>query len=309
MRWLALPGLFVAAASPVAHAHGDGLPISPAEVAHHWNFSPWIVVPMLLVHWLYGRGVGRAWRRAGRGRIVAVWQTACFLIGEVVLVVALISPVDPLGETLLSAHMLQHILLTAVAPPLLVLGAPVTAWIWAMPKNWRAVGSSAAVRVVVRISDRATRPVMAVVIHAVVIWLWHAPGLFNAALESEWLHTLEHVTFLASALMFWTAVCRRETPVFAAAGIVLLTFMHGGMLGGVLTLAPMALYDWYGNRSLLWGLTPLQDQQVAGLSMWVAAGAVYLSVFAWLAMRVAGVSSASPKNGIIRASTSSRSTK
>lgn len=305
--WLVLLSAMIFA--PPAFAHGDGLPISPAEALHHWTFSPWIWAPMLVTHWLYGRGVTRAWKRAGRGRIIQYWRVACFFAGEATLVLALISPIDPLGETLLSAHMLQHILLTAIAPALLVLGAPVRAWIWAAPKSWRSAGASGPIRLLVAVSDYLTRPVIATVIHAIAIWVWHTPGLFNAALEDEGLHTLEHVTFLVSALNFWTAVCRRETHAVTGAGIVLLTFMHGGMLGGLLTLAPAPLYDWYGNRPLLWGLTPLHDQQVAGLSMWVTAGAIYLSVFAWLGMRVMASASSRARIGIIRASTSSRSTK
>jgi len=98
----------------------------------------------------------------------------------------------------------------------------------------------------------------------------------------------------------------------AAAGATLVVFMAGGMLGGVLCLAPAPLYYWYGNRALLWGMSPLEDQQLAGMLMWVVAGGVYLAAFAVLAFRAAdpaGAGRSRPSHGIIRASTSSRSMK
>ncbi|RYG29681.1 MAG: hypothetical protein EON93_16260, partial [Burkholderiales bacterium] len=126
------------------------------------------------------------------------------------------------------------------------------------------------------------------------------------------IHTLEHVTFFAGALLAWRASLSPHVSAIRAAGATLIVFMAGGMLGGVLSLAPVPLYDWYGNSALLWNMTPLEDQQLAGLLMWVVAGGVYLAAFAALAFRAADPSGAGrsrPSHGIIRASTSSRSTK
>lgn len=298
--------------APPASAHGDGLPISPSEIWHHWSFDPLVYVPLLLVHWLYGRGLMRAWKQAGIGRIIPVWRAACFFAGELVLVAALIAPLDPLGETLVSAHMAQHILLTAVAPPLLVLGMPVIAWTWALPASWRRIGTSPVVRAIAVATDTLSGPLLASLIAIGVMWAWHAPALFEAALVNETVHTLEHMSFFAGALLAWRAALSPHVSAIAAAGATLLVFMAGGMLGGVLCLAPAPLYDWYGNRALLWGMSPLEDQQMAGLLMWVVAGGVYLAAFASLAFRAADPSGAGrsrPSHGIIRASTSSRSTK
>lgn len=310
MRVLAL--LALALVAPPAFAHGVGLPISPAEVWHHWSFDPLVCGSLLLSHWLYGRGVARVWARAGVGRVIERWRVASFVAGEMVLVAALIAPLDPLGETLLSAHMAQHILLTAVAPPLLVLGLPVRAWLWALPVRWRRGLSARPVMAAGRVVDWLGRPGMAAVTGVLVMWAWHVPALFEAALEDETIHTLEHVTFFLGALVGWRAALSPYASAIAAAGVTLTVFMAGGMLGGLLSLAPVPLYDWYGNSPLLWGLTPLEDQQLAGLLMWVAAGGVYLAAFAVFAFRAAdsrSIRRSRPSQGIMRASTSSRSTK
>jgi putative membrane protein len=298
--------------APPAFAHGDGLPIAPAELWHHWSFDPFVWMPLLAIHWLYGRGVMRAWAHAGIGRIIPIWRVASFVAGEIAVIAALITPLDPLGETLLAAHMAQHILLTAIAPPLLLVGSPVIASMWALPAHLRRLGASRGVRTMRAGGDALSQPFVASLIFVAVMWGWHAPALFEAALADEAVHTLEHLTFFLAALLSWRAVLSPEVSALAGAGATLAVFMAGGMLGGVMSLAPVPIYDWYGNRALLWGMTPLEDQQVAGMAMWVAAGGIYLVTFAVLAFRAADPSGAGrsrPNHGIMRASTSSRSRK
>ncbi len=279
MRTLIGCALAAWACAGPASAHAGGAPVGPADWPHHWTFDPWILAPLVLGHWLYGRGVLRAWARAGAGRIVTRGQVWCFAGGEALLVVALVSPLDALGETLLLAHMLQHIVLTTLAPPLLVLGAPMTAWLWALPRSWRGQVRRAPVRWLRALGDRLSRPGMATALHALALWAWHAPALFEAALADEGVHTGEHVSFLVTALLFWrAALSRRNAPALGAL-CVLATFVHSGMLGGVLSLAPSPLYPAYGGVAALWGLTALEDQHLAGLTMWGPAGLVYLCAF------------------------------
>jgi putative membrane protein len=311
VKWR-IAALLVPLLAPPAFAHGDGLPIAPAELWHHWNFDPLIWIPLLLAHWLYGRGVSRAWARAGRGRVIGSAQLLSFAAGEIVIIIALMSPLDPLGETLLSAHMMQHILLTAVAPPLLLLSLPQIAWMWALPRRWRRASAAGWARRLAWLSSLLEKPLTGSAIAIGVMWFWHAPAFFEAALEDETVHTLEHLTFFTAALLGWRATVSPRVPAITAAGAAFLVFMAGGMLGGVLTLAPAALYDWYGNRSLLWGLSPVEDQQMAGILMWVVAGGIYLVAFGVLAFRAAdplGAGRSPPSHGIIRANTSSRSMK
>lgn len=312
MRRLALAAGIIAAMPGVAFAHGDGLPIGPDELWHHWSFQWWVWAPLLIGHWLYGRGVLRAWARAGVERIVTRKQVAAFVTGEALVVIALISPLDPLGETLLAAHMSQHILLTTLAPMLLVLGAPARAWVWALPMRWRVWGRSRVARLLVRLWHWLTQPVIATVLHSLALWAWHAPTLFDAALRDEGMHTLEHISFFFTALMFWTAVFRQTTAPAFGAFIVLSVFMQCGMLGAILTFAPEQLYA-YGDKPMLWGLSGVEDQQIAGLLMWAPAGLAYMAPFAWLGAKLMRDPYARGRlresQGIMRASTSSRSMK
>jgi cytochrome c oxidase assembly factor CtaG len=121
------------------------------------------------------------------------------------------------------------------------------------------------------------------------LWLWHAPALFEAALRSDVIHALEHITFFATAILFWQslAMALRSTaavPAGIAAGF--LTLVHGGFLGALITFSPTLLYPWYRQGPERWGLSPLADQQLAGLIMWVPAALIYLLACLVLAARL-----------------------
>ena len=289
------------ATARVAGAHGVGPHADPAagpvgprdwgELWRAWALEPLIVVPLVLTAWLYARGVRRLWRDAGVGRGVRRWEAACFAGGWVALVVALVSPLHPWGNVLFSAHMTQHELLMLVAAPLLVLGKPVVAFLKAIsPARARRLldlTRPACVRATWR---AATNPLVAWLLHAVVLWVWHIPALFTAAIRSEFVHALQHLSFLASALLFWWAVThgpRRAMGYGAAVLYMLTTAMHSGLLGALITLAGTVWYPDYLSTTTSWGLAPLEDQQLGGLVMWVPACAVYivagLALFAgWL---------------------------
>ena len=274
------------AAAPAA-AHGPA-PIQPDALWRAWSFDPLVIAPLLIAHWAYGRGVLRLWARAGRWRGIGRTQVLLFVLGELALVVALISPLDQLGGTLLSAHMAQHGLLVAVAPPLLLLGQPGAAFAWALPRGWsKGRLAATAWQALARLGRALSRPLPAASLHGLALWAWHAPGLFDAALEREWLHTLEHVSFFGTGLLFWRAILdtRSIRRIGPALGAAFATLMHGGLLGGLVTMAPVPLYSWYDGRAELWGLTPLEDQQLAGLLMWVPMGLVYFAACLLLASR------------------------
>jgi putative membrane protein len=312
MRIVAFAAAALALLTGSAYAHADGLPVGPDDLWHHWSLQWWICAPLLVGHWLYGKGVLRAWARAGVGRIITRSNVIAFAAGEIALVLALISPLDSLGETLLAAHMSQHILLTTLAPMLLVLGAPALAWTWGLPSASRTLGRSRFVRALVLLWRWLTKPMMALLLHSAALWLWHTPVLFDAALRHESVHTLEHMSFFATALMFWSAMLRRQTAPALAAFLVLIVFIQCGMLGAVLALAPDQLYA-YGDRPVLWGLSGVEDQQIAGLLMWAPAGLAYMAPFAWLASKVMrdpySRGERRDSDGIMRARTSSRSMK
>lgn len=256
--------------------------MTPDQFWHHWTFDPWVLVPLLLAHWLYGRG----WLRAPRSRMTRA-HAASFLAGEAALVAALVSPIDALGETLLSGHMVQHMLLVAIAPPLLLLGRPGIAFLAALP----GLAAAPAMRPLLKAGVWATRLVPATLIHALALWIWHAPPLFEAALVVDWVHSLEHFSFFASATLFWAAVLKAGAVARSAipgALAVFVTFLHSGLLGGILSLAPRPLYDEYGDLALAWGMDALTDQQLAGVIMWVPIGPIYLAAALWLVLRVVG---------------------
>jgi putative membrane protein len=284
-----LSALFLAlllSAGP-ANAHGP-VPIQPAALWQAWSFDPLVLVPLLVAHWAYGRGTLRLWTRAGRWRGIGRSQVLSFLIGEAVLVLALVSPLDELGGTLMSAHMAQHGLLIGVAPPLFLLGRSGVAFAWAFPardrrsffvsRNWRAFA---------RLANALSRPVPAASLHGLALWAWHAPGAFDAALASGWLHAIEHVSFFGTALLFWRALgnARSARHVAPALGAAFFTLVHSGLLGALISLAPRPLYGWYGVTEL-WALSALEDQQLAGLLMWVPMGGVYFATCLYLASRL-----------------------
>jgi cytochrome c oxidase assembly factor CtaG len=176
--------------------------------------------------------------------------------------------------------MAQHELLMAVAAPLLVWGRPIVSFLWALPLSWRrALGAGAATAPVSALWTSLTLPVVAWTLHAVAIWLWHAPALYQATLTSDLVHTLQHVSFLGTALLFWwTALRGREGRIGRPAAVLYLftTSVHTSLLGALLAFSSKLWYPLYASSTTPWGLTPLEDQQLAGLIMWVPAGLTYL---------------------------------
>ena len=258
----------------------DGQPLAPHDLWGAWSWEPAVVMPLLLSAWLYARGVQALWRTAGAGHGVGRWEVAAFVAGWVTLALALVSPVHPLGGVLFSAHMAQHELLMVVAAPLLVLGRPVILFLWAFPFSWRReLGTWSSVAPVSRTWTVLTRPSIAWTLHAVAIWLWHAPSLYQATLSSETVHTIQHVSFLGTGLLFWWAVLHGVGARLARPAAVIYLFttaVHTSLLGALLTFSPRLWYPLYDATTTPWGLTPLEDQQLAGVIMWVPAGLSYL---------------------------------
>jgi putative membrane protein len=261
-------------------AHG-GKPHGPADVWKTWGLEPFVLLGLALSGWAYLRGVRRLWRSAEAGRGVRRWEAWAYASGWFALFVALVSPLHPMGRVLFSAHMTQHEILMLVAAPLLVLGRPVVAFLWAAPKSWaREVGTWARAGWFQKVWRALTNPFAAWAIHAVALWVWHVPSLFQATIDNEWVHTAQHLSFLLSALLFWWAIIhgREGLKGYGAAVLYLFTTsVHSGALGALITFASALLYPAYATTTRAWGLTPLEDQQLGGLIMWVPAGLVYIA--------------------------------
>jgi cytochrome c oxidase assembly factor CtaG len=161
--------------------------------------------------------------------------------------------------------MVQHTLLIGAAPLLLVAGWPAAAAAWTLPAGprQRLLRSPAVARLGAALAWLA-RPLPATVLHGAALWVWHAPNLFEAALQNPWLNWLEHFSFFVTAVLFWHGINRAGRSVGAApAGIAagFLTMLHGGFLSALITFAPQPLYPWYEGRTAAWGIDALLDQQ------------------------------------------------
>lgn len=267
---------------PAAAAAHESVPLEPHDLWRAWTLDPWVLGGIALAAWLYARGVRRVWGRAGAGRGVRRWQAACFAAGAGALIVALVSPLDALGGALFSAHMLQHVILMLVAAPLLVLGAPVVAFLWALPPAWRRRVGGWARRPDVRGAWFVVgHPVSAWLLHAAAVWTWHAPGLYQATLHSRGLHALQHLSFFGTALLFWWAAVElgRHRRRRAGFGVLYIftTAVHSSLLGALLTFSLVLWYPAYAASAPSWGLAPLEDQQLGGLVMWIPGGVVYVA--------------------------------
>ncbi len=266
---MAAPGTAALANESPAHIENA----SPeGHLVAEWSDDPWVTVPLVLCIGLYLIGRYRVARRSRRGapRLHAV----AFLTGSAALAVALVSPLDALGGELFSAHMLQHEALMLIAAPLLIVSKPLGVLAWGMPHGWsRSIAKTCTIGPLPRLWRYLTRPLTAWCVHALALWVWHAPVLFEASLGSDSIHTWQHVSFLVSAILFWWALLRRAghlDPVL----YIFTTLLHTGMLGMLLTFSTTPWYPHYLDTAPRWGLTALEDQQLGGLVMWVPAGAL-----------------------------------
>jgi putative membrane protein len=256
---------------PAAACAHTGEPLQPHDLWRAWEFDPGVIILLLLSGFAYAAGSRRHIGLTGM-------QKACFWSGWVLLAVALVSPLHPLGGALFSAHMIQHEILMVVSAPLLVLSRPFVTLLWALPIDWRrAIGRWSKTRPVRSTWIFLTAPFAAWSIHALAIWLWHAPFLFQATLTSDLVHTAQHLSFLFSALLFWWALFYAHGSKAYGSGVLYLftTALHTGILGALLTFAPHLWYPSYGATTQAWGLSPLEDQQIGGLLMWIPASLVY----------------------------------
>jgi putative membrane protein len=276
MKRLLLTLSLMAIAGPT-FAHGGGSP--HAEL--RWSLEPVLLAPLLLSAALYGLGFGRLWRRSGQGRAIRARHGKLFCAGWLCLAAAVVSPLHELGERSFAAHMLEHELLMLVAAPLLVASRPVSTMIWAFPPAGRRVlGGAGRSRGVQVLWHALTEPWTATILQAAALWLWHLPTLFDRALSSDGWHIAQHLSFLVSALLFWTAMLERRAAGRTLGAPVLCLFATSVISGALGALMAFSLSPWYARYAQMgmapFGLTPVEDQQVAGLLMWVPGGLVHV---------------------------------
>jgi cytochrome c oxidase assembly factor CtaG len=268
----------------------SGHPLA-SEAMRRWTWEPFTIALLLLSAVFYYTGVRRVWERAGVGRGIRRWQAAAFALALVSIGVALLSPVAWLSGILFSVHMTQHEILMLISAPLLVFGHPLVALLWAVPRGTReSWGRWSRMRSISGAWRGVTSPLAVFLCHATAIWIWHVPQLYGAALGNEGIHALEHFCFLVTAALFWWGMVHGRYGRIGygvAVLYVFLTAVHSSILGALITIAPGVWYPEYASAALAWHLNPLEDQQLAGLLMWVPSGVIFivfgLALFAaWL---------------------------
>lgn len=259
---------------------GAGHLATSGDLLHRWGGDPGALVSITLLALLYGIGVRRLWNMRGRYHVVSLGETAAFYGAILTLLIALCSPIDALADTLFSAHMLQHMLLIVVAAPLTVLGAPLLPLMWSLPRAVRVRTGRTWNRIGMRRGGAAlVSPLPAWGLHTVALWAWHIPAAYAAALSSAPIHALEHISFYATAtLVWWTALRPLRGHLGAGGSLAVLagTLAQSSALGAILTFSGTPWYLSQSAGAAAWNLSALQDQQLAGLIMWIPAGLFYV---------------------------------
>lgn len=262
-----------------AFAHDGLLHVAEPTLWSAWTLDPFVLVPLVLAAFLYWRGSLRFGARE-----------ASFAAGTAALFLALVWPLDVLGEHLFSAHMAQHLVLMNLAAPLLVLGAPLGPMLRALPLSPRRALARLGAGRRWRTAWRALSGIaVATVLQQIALWTWHTPGGVAAALESDAVHIAMHASLLAAALLFWTAVLRpRDGQFWAPIAGLAITLKLTGVVCILLLVQPAGFYAAYGESGAAWGLTPAEDEHLGwGLMMTVGSltylGAALAVSAAWFA--------------------------
>jgi putative membrane protein len=263
-------------AGTVILSHGVA---TPDSVWSAWSWEPTVVLTLVVVAAVYARGSKALRRSHARG---ALNHDVMFYAGLATIFVALIAPLDAMAEALFSAHMAQHLLLVVVAPLLIVASRPGVRFALGVPAGWRRVWNKVRPHRVVLL---ARNPVLVWCLHAAALWIWHLPELYDAAARNELVHALEHASFFGTAVLFWNVVIddSRRAPGHAPRILfVFTTALQSGGLGALLTFAGDVLYRAHLSTAHDWGLTALEDQQLAGALMWIPPWFVYFIAMAML---------------------------
>jgi cytochrome c oxidase assembly factor CtaG len=251
-----------------------------------WTTDPWVVVPLVISGAWFAAGAWRLDRRSRLG-LGNRAQHGWFALGWLVLALAVVSPLHKAGERSFAAHMLEHELLMLVAAPLLVLGRPIGVALWALPHRVRlALRDMSRNRSFHGLWRTLSALGSATALQLIALWAWHVPALFDLALRSERWHIAQHLSFLVTALLFWHALVR-QPRAGAAVSSLFVTALLSGALGGLMAVSASPWYAGYAALGMTpYGLTPAEDQQLAGLLMWIPGGALHAVVALVLLRRI-----------------------
>jgi len=220
-----------------------------------WHFEPTVIAGTFIVVSFYFYGA------LTQKDCFVPWRAALFLLGVTTMFLALVSPLDTAADRLLSMHMLQHVFLTTIGPPLVLLGLP--------PGILSGVLANRRILAGARL---LFHPVVTATVFIVNMWVWHVPFVYELALEDIWVHVAMHIAFMATGIMFWWPVIQPapELPRVGDGARLLYLFATGmpmGLLAVMFFASGGVIYDYYERPDPLWGINPMDDQQVAGLIM------------------------------------------
>jgi putative membrane protein len=239
----------------------------------HWHGHPDVLIGLAALEVAYLLGVGPLRERYNLAEAADPRQVATFTTGVIVIFLALLSPLHVLSDSyLFSAHMLQHILVTLVAPPLLILGTPD----WLLRRLMRP-------DVVFRVVRRATHPVVAFVTFNAVFSTWHMPALYNLSMTNHGLHIAEHVLFMGVAVLLWWPLVSimPELPRLSyplQMGYLFLLSIAQIIVFAPVTFARNPLYEWYVNAPEIWSISAVTDQQVGAIIMKIGGGVLFMTL-------------------------------
>ncbi|MFW7381880.1 MAG: cytochrome c oxidase assembly protein [Oligoflexus sp.] len=240
-----------------------------------WNFDFWLILQFSLLAIAYHHGANRLRRVLRRRQVYSFWAALFFLI------MALLSPMDALSQELSFVHMIQHLLLMMVAAPLLVMSMPVTVILASLSARWRRRYWQALRKLNHRhwLSSVFWQAAVIWGLNALILWIWHIPLFYIAALRFAWVHYVQHLSFFLVSCLFWRIVFDpiSQRRMNHALGILYLftSSLHAAVLGVFMSLAPSVWYFDYTATAPRWGWSALEDQQLAGLIMWMPACAFY----------------------------------
>ncbi len=270
-----------------------------------WPHDGGLAAMLLLTAAIYLRG----WRTLCRHDAVR-WhagRAVAFLAGLATVYLAVASPIESFAPLLLQLHMLQHLLLLVVAPPLIWIGAPLLPMLRGLPKPIRTVWIAPLVRSPLsrRLSAVLTDPLVAWPVFVAVIWLWHSPRGYELALDYRTWHIAEHASFLMAAMMFWYPVvlpypARARHSRWIIFPYLILADVQNTLLSAWLAFAAEPIYVHYTEVPRIGGWSPLADQQAAAMLMWVPGSLAFLLPVFWIGLRMLYGSDARRRTGVKR---------
>jgi cytochrome c oxidase assembly factor CtaG len=238
-----------------------------------WTLDPWVLGPLGLLLLVFLIGAARLGRRAQqRGQ-----SNLLFLSGCAVLTLALISPLHEGGERSFTLHMIEHELIMLVATLLLAASRAGGTLAWGLPQPIARSFAADAIGPLKQLYRRLTEPVTATILQAIAMWAWHAPALFDRTLESRGWHIAQHLSFIVTSLLFWSAMLNVKRGRYGlSAACLFITSLVGGALGALMAFSNSPWYAGYAAMGMTGiGLDPVTDQQLAGLLMWIPGGLVH----------------------------------